>query len=102
MSDFDYSQFDAFLNSRVRLAVMATLSSVEEAEFIFLCERIGATDSDHLGKHLRELEDAGYIAVEKTFERRKPVSRYSLTQKGREAFSVYRERMEQLIRELDV
>ncbi|MGH8274556.1 MAG: winged helix-turn-helix domain-containing protein [Gammaproteobacteria bacterium] len=96
MNDFDYTQLDALIHSRIRLAVMAALASVENGEFTFLRDQTGATDGN-LGTHLRKLEDAGYIAVKKSFVRRKPVSRYALTAKGRKAFAVYVERLESLI-----
>ncbi|MGH8129033.1 MAG: transcriptional regulator, partial [Gammaproteobacteria bacterium] len=60
MSNFDYTQLDAVIHSRIRLAVMATLASVENAEFTFLREQTGTTDGN-LSTHLRKLEDAGYI-----------------------------------------
>ncbi len=96
MSEFDYTQLDAIIHSRIRLAVVATLASVGNAEFTFLRERTGATDGN-LSTHLRKLEDAGYIGVEKSFAGRKPVSRYTLTARGRKAFAAYVERLESLI-----
>ena len=97
MNDFDYQQLDDIIHSRIRLAVMAVLISVDEAEFTYLREKVNATDGN-LSTHLKKLEDAGYIAVNKSFEDRKPISRYLLTQKGRKAFEVYVERLEKLIK----
>ena len=97
MNEFDYQQLDEIIHSRIRLAVMAVLITIEEAEFIFLRDKVNATDGN-LSTHLKKLEDAGYIAVNKSFEQRKPVSRYLLTQKGRKAFELYVERLEKLIK----
>lgn len=97
MNEFDHQQLDEIIHSRIRLAVMAVLVSVDEAEFTFLREKVNATDGN-LSTHLKKLEDAGYVAVNKSFEDRKPVSRYLLTQKGRKAFDVYVERLEKLIK----
>lgn len=96
MSEFDYQRLDDVIHSRIRLAVMSILASVEEAEFTYLRDRTGATDGN-LGAHLRKLEDAGYVAVEKRFEDRKPVSRYALTASGREAFRRYVDQLETMI-----
>ncbi|MGH8126188.1 MAG: winged helix-turn-helix domain-containing protein [Rhodanobacteraceae bacterium] len=96
MSERDYTQLDAIIHSRIRLAVMATLASVDHAEFTLLREQTGATDGN-LSTHLRKLEEAGYVAVEKAFEERRPVSRYHLTPEGRGAFAGYIERLETLI-----
>ena len=97
MNEFDYQQLDEIIHSRIRLAVMAVLITIDEAEFIFLRDKVNATDGN-LSTHLKKLEEAGYIAVNKSFENRKPISRYLLTQKGRKAFELYVERLEKLIR----
>ncbi len=97
MNEFDYQQLDEIIHSRIRLAVMAVLVSVDEAEFTFLKEKVKTTDGN-LSVHLKKLEDAGYVAVNKSFQNRKPVSRYLLTQKGRKAFESYVERLEKMIK----
>jgi DNA-binding MarR family transcriptional regulator len=97
MTDFDYQQLDEIIHSRIRLAIMAVLIIVDESEFTFLKEKVNATDGN-LSTHLKKLEESGYVAVSKSFENRKPVSRYMLTQKGRKAFEIYIDRLEKLIK----
>ncbi len=97
MTDFDYQQLDDIIHSRIRLALMAVLITVDEAEFTFLREKINATDGN-LSTHMKKLEKAGYVAISKAFENNKPISRYMLTQKGRKAFEIYVERLEKLIK----
>jgi len=97
MTEFNHQQLDEIIHSRIRLAIMAVLITVDESEFTFLKEKVNATDGN-LSTHLKKLEDAGYIAVSKSFENRKPVSRYMLTQKGRKAFEIYVDRLEKLIK----
>lgn len=96
MSAFDYQQLDELIHSRIRLATMSVLAAVESAEFTYLRNVTGATDGN-LGSHLRKLEDAGYVTAEKSFENRRPVTRYALTGKGREGFRRYVERIETMI-----
>lgn len=96
MTEHDYKQLDELIHSRIRLAIMSTLASVDEGEFTFLRNQIGATDGN-LSTHLRKLEAAGYVAVEKHFAKRKPVSRYHLTAAGRQAFATYVNRLEELV-----
>ena len=96
MSTFDYQRLDDVIHSRIRLAVMSILATVEAAEFTYLRDRTGATDGN-LGAHVKKLEDAGYVAVEKQFVDRKPVTRYALTAEGREAFRRYVERLEAML-----
>ena len=94
--EFDHTQIDDLIHSRIRLAVMTILASAESAEFTFLRDKTNATDGN-LSRHLRKLEDAGYISVEKSFEGRKPVSRYALTKEGRKAFAAYVDHLEGMI-----
>ena len=97
MKNYDYRQFDPLVHSRIRFSVMAILVSVEDAEFTYLREQVKATDGN-LGKHLRRLEDAGYLLVTKHFVARKPMTRYRITDTGREAFRKYVDTMEQMLR----
>ncbi|TAE32695.1 MAG: transcriptional regulator [Candidatus Kapaibacterium sp.] len=95
---FDYQQLDDIIHSRIRLAVMSLLAAVESAEFTYLRDTIGATDGN-ISIHLKKLEEAEYIAVTKTFVDRKPVTMYTLNKKGRKAFELYVERLEQLVKQ---
>lgn len=97
MENFDHQQLDEIIHSRIRLAIMAVLVTVDEAEFNFLKEKVNATDGN-LSTHLKKLEEAGYIAVQKTFENRKPISRYLLTVKGKKAFEIYIDRLEKMLK----
>ena len=97
MSEFNYQQLDDIIHSRIRLAIMAVLIAVDEADFNFLKEKVQATDGN-LSVHLKKLEEAKYIRVEKIFVERKPQTRYKLSADGRKAFEVYVERLEKLLR----
>ncbi len=92
----DYRTIDDVIHGRVRLAAMAYLSGAGEADFAELREKTGVTDGN-LSVHLRKLEDAGYIAIEKRFENRKPVTSCLLTEVGREAWIVYLDRMKAIL-----
>jgi DNA-binding HxlR family transcriptional regulator len=97
VNEFDYQQLDEIIHSRIRLAVISVLISVEEAEFNFLKEKVNTTDGN-LSVHIRKLEEAGYIKVKKEFIDRKPKTVYSLSSKGEKAFEIYIERLEKMIR----
>lgn len=96
MKDFDYQQLNEIIHSRIRLAIMSVLISLEEADFKFLKNKVNTTDGN-LSVHLKKLEDAGYTKVKKEFIDRKPVSTYSLTDKGKDAFELYIKKLEDLI-----
>ncbi len=95
--DFDYRGIDDVIHGRLRLAVMAYLSGAGTADFNELKAKIGGTDGN-LSVHIRKLEEAGYVSVEKSFAGRKPQTRLSLTDKGRAAWIAYIGRMEALMR----
>jgi DNA-binding HxlR family transcriptional regulator len=97
MNEFDYQQLDDLIHSRIRLAVIALLITVEEAEFVYLKDKVNATDGN-LSVHLKKLEDAGYISVKKEFVNRKPKTMYAITKTGRKAFEAYLDRLEKMIR----
>lgn len=97
MNDFDYQKIDDVIHSRIRTAIMAVLISYEEVEFRYLKEKTNATDGN-LSIHLKKLEDAGYLTVKKKFVKRKPVSKYKITNKGRKAFDNYIKKLENIVR----
>lgn len=94
---FDHNDIDDFIHGRLRLGVMAYLSTVSPAIFGELKDKVGATDGN-LSTHLRKLEEAGYIEIEKRFVGRKPQTRVHLTERGRKAWMEWLERMQALMR----
>jgi DNA-binding transcriptional ArsR family regulator len=96
MTDFDHAAIDEILHSRVRLAIVAFLAGAGTAEFAAVRTAIKTTDGN-AGVHLRKLEDAGYIAVDKHFVARKPQTLYSLTELGRQALRGYVSHLETLL-----
>jgi DNA-binding MarR family transcriptional regulator len=84
--------FDPLLLSQVRLGVVAVLVERDAATFPELKALLGVTQGN-LGIHLRKLEDAGYVAIEKDFVDRKPRTTARLTAAGRAAFLAHVERL---------
>lgn len=97
MSDFDHQQIDDIIHSRIRLAIISLLISVEEAEFNYIKEKVNTTDGN-LSVHIKKLEEAGYVSVKKEFVDRKPRTTYALTKTGRKAFENYLDHLEKLIK----
>ena len=80
---------DRVIHEPSRLAVLAVLSVVDEADFLYLLRETGLTKGN-LTVHLSRLEEAGYIRIEKTFAGKVPRTICSLTEHGRAAFAAYR------------
>lgn len=96
MDGFDIDEIDEIIHGRVRLGVMAYLSSADMADFNELKARLQATDGN-LSVHLRKLEEAGYVEVLKSFQGRKPLTRARLTDVGRKAFVRYLDAIGKLV-----
>ncbi len=90
---------DKLIHEPARLILMANLYVVDSADFLFLMNQTGLTFGN-LSSHMSRLEAAGFINVEKEFVDKKPVTRLSLTDVGREAFTDYKDRMRHLFSEL--
>ena len=76
------------IHQAMRLKIMAALNVLHPdsaVEFTKLRGLVEATDGN-LGAHLDTLERAGYVAIEKRFEGKKPQTRVKATPAGRRAF----------------
>jgi DNA-binding MarR family transcriptional regulator len=94
---YNHNDIDDVIHGRLRLGIMAYLSSVNPAVFGELKEKVGATDGN-LSTHLRKLEEAGYVRIEKRFVGKRPQTRVFLTEAGRSAWLAWLDRMQALIR----
>ena len=83
---------DRLIHEPARLAIMTNLFVVESANATYLLQQTGLTWGN-LGSHLNKLEEAGYVAVAKGYQGRKPETTVSLTEQGRSALVQYRERL---------
>ena len=90
------SRLDNVIHQRVRLGVVAALAAEEPLAFTDLKRLLDVTDGN-LSVHLRKLEEAGYVSCDKSFRRRRPLTRYRLTPNGRGALEEYLSHMESLI-----
>ena len=76
---------------------MSILVVNEDADFNRLKELLNLTDGN-LASHLKALEQAEYILVEKSFVGRKPNTRYRATKLGKMEFKKHIEALEKLIK----
>lgn len=79
------SEADALFANRIRAGVLAWLSDRGSGDFT---ELAGAMElaNNTLSSHLRRLEDAGYIDLQRGFLGRKPRTRVVMTARGRDAW----------------
>lgn len=79
-------RFDTVIHAPGRLQICALLSAAEEAEFAAIRAAIEVSDSV-LSKHLKQLEDAGYVKPRKAALDGRQRTWLSLTAEGRKAFA---------------
>jgi len=94
------AELNEIIHQPVRLRIMATLVTLEqndEVDFTYLRNLLDVTDGN-LGAHLRKLEEAGYITVNKTFVERKPRTYVSATAEGRRVFQEHVAALESILK----
>ena len=90
-------ELDRLIHERLRLGIVSALAVNDRLTFNDLKHQLRTTDGN-LSVHARKLEDAQYIAVEKSFEGRLPHTEYRLTPAGRRALEKYLAHMEAIIK----
>ena len=92
----DLGRIDEVIHGRMRLGIMVYLSDADVADFTELKTVLEATQGN-LSVHLKKLEEAGFVAIDKSFKDNKPLTRVSITRDGRRAFSAYLDAIGSLI-----
>jgi DNA-binding MarR family transcriptional regulator len=87
---------DRLIHEPSRSVILAVLAAVKEADFLYLQRETGLTKGN-LTVHLSKLEEAGYIAIEKTYRGKIPRTVCSITDDGEQAFEQYRRQLQQFI-----
>jgi DNA-binding MarR family transcriptional regulator len=88
---------DELLLSKVRLGVVAELLNFDWIAFSELARSLDVSNGN-LGAHVAKLVEAGYVDEEKSFVNRRPLTRYRLTKRGREAFAAHVARLQSLLK----
>ena len=87
---------DELLLSKVRLGVVAELLNFDWVAFSELARALDVSNGN-LGAHMSKLVDAGYVDEDKSFVNRRPLTRYRLTKRGREAFAAHVSQLQSLL-----
>ncbi len=98
MNPEPFLQIDRVIHEKGRMAIMSMLAASQELSFTELRNALGMTDGN-LTTHIRTLQEAGYIAVTKSFHDRRPLTTCSLTEPGRTAFADYIALLEQIVKQ---
>ena len=92
-------QLNKIFDSRIRLGIMSALIMNNRTNFNELKELIQVTDGN-LASHMKTLEEARYIQVEKGFIGRKTNTTYVITLAGKKAFRLHLDALEKMIKSI--
>ena len=95
----DFVAIDKVIHERARLGIMSLLVAAGDLGFVELKGHLAMTDGN-LSVHLRILEEAGYVDIEKRIVGRKPRTSGRITRRGRAAFKAYFDVLERIVRKV--
>lgn len=98
MNPEPFLQLDRVIHERGRLAIMSMLAASPELSFTELRDALEMTDGN-LTTHMRTLQEAGYVAIAKSYRNRRPLTTVALTEGGRKAFADYITLLEQIVKQ---
>ena len=98
MNPEPFLQLDRVIHEKGRLAIMSLLAASPELAFTELRDSLNMTDGN-VTTHIRTLQEAGYIAVTKSFQGGRPLTTCAMTETGRKAFSEYINLLEQIVQQ---
>ncbi len=94
---FAYEGLDRVLHEKARLGILTALATrADGASFVDL-KRLCALTDGNLARHLQTLQEAKLVRVEKARADGRPVTRVTLTKRGRAQFVAYLEELERVI-----
>ena len=93
-----FLQLDRVIHEKGRLGIMSLLAASPQLSFTELRDTLNLTDGN-LTAHVRTLQEAGYVAVTKSFEGARPLTTFALTPKGSRAFAGYIDLLEQIVQQ---
>ena len=98
MNPEPFLQLDRVIHEKGRLAIMSLLAASPELAFTELRDTLEMTDGN-LTTHIRTLQEAGYVAVAKSYQNNRPLTTCSMTAAGRKAFADYISLLEQIVQQ---
>lgn len=96
---FAYEGLDRIIHEKARLSVLTSLIAHPKGlRFGDLKQHCTLTDGN-LSRHLEVLEEAGLVAIVKSFERNRPKTVCRITAEGKKRYARYLNVLEQVVRD---
>jgi len=93
-----FLKLDKIIHEKGRMAIMSLLAATPNMSFTDIKNSLKMTDGN-LTSHIRTLQQAGYVAITKSYSHRRPLTTCSLTQSGEKAFADYILLLEQIVKQ---
>lgn len=93
-----FLKLDKVIHEKRRMAIMSLLAATPHMSFTDMKTSLQMTDGN-LTSHIRTLQQAGYVAVTKSMNHRRPLTTCSLTESGNKAFTDYIELLEEIVKQ---
>jgi len=90
------ARFDELIHAPTRLSIVSLLAASEWADFKFIRDTVGLSDSA-LSKQLTTLEEAGYVEIRKGFVGKRARTTARLTRAGRAAFELHVAALQEMV-----
>jgi DNA-binding MarR family transcriptional regulator len=93
------ADINQIIHAPARLRILALLYVVTNLDYVFLKNQTELSWGN-LATHLKKLEEAEYISIQKGYQGKKPQSKIQLTAQGRKAFQDYKKSLQQVLDDL--
>lgn len=98
MNTKPFLQLDRVIHEKGRLPIVSLLAASSELSFTELRDTLKMTDGN-LSRHIKTLQEAGFVSVTKQFQGARPLTTCALTPAGRKAFAAYLDLLEEIVGE---
>ena len=98
MNPEPFLNLDRVIHEKGRLFIMSLLAAAPELSFTELRDTLAMTDGN-LTTHIRTLQEAGYVSVNKSFQNNRSHTSCALTSAGRKAFAAHINFLEEIVRQ---
>ena len=98
MNPETFLQLDRVIHEKGRMGIMSLLAASPELSFTDIRDALAMTDGNVI-THIRTLQEAGYVAIAKSYQNNRPLTTCSLTPGGRKAFAAYINVLDQIVRQ---
>ena len=96
---FAYEGLDRVIHEKARLSALTSLSRTPRGCASAISSSCATLTDGNLSRHLEVLEEAGLVAIVKSFERNRPKTVCRITPEGRKRYMRYLNVLEQVVRD---